>query len=56
MLYMHAQLSGRKISLKFLLRCARSEGSGESALFALAISYNVHEMGELANENLILVD
>ena len=44
--YMHAQLSSRKISLKFLSRCARREGSGESALLARAISYNFHKMGE----------
>ena len=54
-LYMHAQLSRREIRLKFLSRCARNEGSGESALLARAISYNFHEMGKLANENLILI-
>ena len=52
---MHAYLSSREISLKFLSRCARSEGSGESAPLASAISYNFHEMGELADENLILI-
>ena len=52
---MHAQLSSRKLCLIFLLRCPRSEGSGESALLARAISYNVHETGELANENLLLI-
>ena len=54
-LYMHAQLSRREIRLKFLSRCARNEGSGESSLLARAISYNFHEMGKLANENLILI-
>ena len=43
------------LSLKFLSGCARSEGSGESTLLARAISYNFHGMGELANENLILI-
>ena len=52
---MQAQLSSRDISLKFLSLCVRSEGSGESALLARAISFNFHEMGELANENLILI-
>ena len=52
---MHAQLSSREISLKFLSRCARNEGLGESALLARAIIYNFHEMGELANKNLILI-
>ena len=54
-LYMHAQLSSRKISIKFLSQCARSEGSGESALLARVISYSFLEMDELANENLILI-
>ena len=45
----------REISLKFLSRCAISEGLEESALLARAISYNFQEMGELANENLILI-
>ena len=51
---MHAQLSSREI-FKFLSRCARSEGSGETALLARARNYNFHEMGELAYENLILI-
>ena len=41
-LYTHVQLSSRKISLKFLSQCVRSEGSDESALLACAISYNFH--------------
>ena len=52
---MHAYLSSREISLKFLSRCARSEGSCKSAPLASVISYNFHEMGELADENLILI-
>ena len=51
---MHAQLSSREM-FNFFSQCARSEGSGETALLARARSYNFHEMGKLAYENLILI-
>ena len=54
-LFTHAQLSSREIRLNVLSRCARSEGSGKSALLACATSYNFREIGELAYENLILI-